>query len=386
MSVNRTPVTVDVPASHFDRNGRFVQDIEADDLVHFVLNVGDGDTQILLLPEEKRGDRRPTRKAIVVDVVDDRKLDRLIAALQAEGLLGVDNCPLELVVATHPHADHIAGMGDFLSKRESDIGSFMEPGFFMPTKSYFRMMDALAGEIDVDHLQPSSGTVRFVDQVKVTVLTPGVGLKGRYDSYGIDPNNSSIALKVDFPARRYYMRGKDGAYDKLPAGASLLLGADAQTLSWAQVLIDFPQLDADNSAVAEALRKARGVEPLRADVFKVPHHGSKHGLNLELVEKIEPRVSLVSSVGGGGKYNFPHRVALEALREGLQKTTQSGAAHSPDYELGIHFTFGREAESGKPLGSIAVVLGPDGRKRDVWRFGDEPGKPIDLAAGRRFMP
>lgn len=381
-----TPVTVDVPAARFDRLGEFTQQVEADDLVHFVLNVGDGDTQLLLLPEEKRRNGKGSRRALVVDVVDDRKLDKLIVALQAESLLDTEGSPLELVVATHPHADHIGGMGDFLAKREADIGSFMEPGYFMPTKSYFRMMDALAAGLDIDHLQPSSGTVRFVDQVKVTVLAPGVGLKGRYDSYGIDPNNSSIALKVDFPARRYYLRGKDGAYDKLPAGASLLLGADAQTLSWSQVMVDFPQLAADKSAVAEALRKARGVEPLRADVFKVPHHGSKHGLNLELVEEIDPGVSLVSSVGGGGKYNFPHRVALEALREGLQKTTQSGADHSPDYELGIHFTFGREAESAKPLGTIAVVLGPTGRKRDVWRFGDDAGKPVDLATGRRFKP
>ncbi len=378
------PATADVPASRFAAAGGFRQGIEADDLVHFVVNVGDGDTQILLLPEEERSDKTSSRKAIVVDVVAGGKLDRLIDALQKEGLLGSGGQPLELVVATHPHADHISGMGSFLAKRKGEIGSFMEPGFFMPTASYFRMMDALAGAPEIDHLQPSSGTVRFIDQVKVTVLAPGVGLKGRYDSYGIDPNNSSVALKVDFPARRYYLRGKDGSFDKLPNGASLLLGADAQTLSWSQVLVDFPQLAVDNSAVAEALRKARGVEPLRADVFKVPHHGSKHGLNLELVEEVDPGVSVVSSVGGGGKYNFPHRVALEELREGLEKTTGSGAAHSPDYELGIHFTCGREAGSGKALGTVAVAIGPTGGKREVWRFGDEPGDTVDLAAGRRF--
>jgi beta-lactamase superfamily II metal-dependent hydrolase len=385
MPTTAAPVVADIPASRFDAAGEFKQHVKPDDLVHFVLNVGDGDTQILLLPEEKRASGAGTRKAIVVDVVSAGKLGRLIDTLQAEELLGTDGRPLELVVATHPHADHIAGMGSFLASRESEISSFLEPGFFMPTKSYFRMMDALAGAAEIDHLQPSSGTVRFIDQTKVTVLAPGVGLKNRYDSYGIDPNNSSIALKVDFPARRYYMRGKDGSYEKLPGGASLLLGADAQTLSWSQVLIDFPQLDADKSAVAEALRKARGVEPLRADVFKVPHHGSKHGLNLELVEKIEPGVSIVSSVGGGGKYNFPHRVALEALREGLEKTTGKGTEHSPDHELGIHFTCGREEASEKALGTVAVVLGPSGRKREVWRFGDESEGAVDLAAGRRFV-
>ena len=42
-----------------------------------------------------------------------------------------------------------------------------------------------------------------------------------------------------------------------------------------------------------------------------------HGLNLELMELVDPDVSLVSSVAGGGKYNFPHRVALESLRDHL---------------------------------------------------------------------
>jgi competence protein ComEC len=377
------PVTP-VPSSCFGPAGGFEQSVSPEDLVHFVLNVGDGDTQLLLLPAEDRGKGVRTRKAIVVDVVPYAKLEQLIDALQAGGLLDDEGTPFELVVATHPHADHISGMGSFLKARKQQIRAFMEPGFVMPSASYLRMMDALAGA-GIDHMQPSGGTVRFIDQVKVTVLAPGIGLKNRYDSYGVDPNNSSIVLKVEFPARRYYIPGKDGTYDKLPSGATLLLGGDAQTLSWSQVLVDNPQLAADNSAVAEALRKARGVEPLRADVFKVAHHGSKHGINLELVEEVAPAVSLISSVGGGGKYNFPHRVALEELREGLQKTTGSGAAHSPDHELGIHFTAGREAGEGrKPLGTIAVVVGPSGRSPRVWRFGDEPGEQVDLDAGRPF--
>jgi hypothetical protein len=57
---------------------------------------------------------------------------------------------------------------------------------------------------------------------------------------------------------------------------------------------------------------------LRAEILKVPHHASKHGVTLGLVELVQPSVTLVSSVGGGGKYNFPHLVALEAIREARQ--------------------------------------------------------------------
>jgi hypothetical protein len=37
-------------------------------------------------------------------------------------------------------------------------------------------------------------------------------------------------------------------------------------------------------------------------------------VNLELLELIDPDISLVFSVSGGGKYNFPHRVAIEGVR------------------------------------------------------------------------
>ena len=115
----------------------------------------------------------------------------------------------------------------------------------------------------------------------------------------------------------------------------------------------------------------------------MPHHASKHGLNLGLVEAVAPSLSLVSSVGGGGKYNFPHAVTLEALREGLEATTLKGTPHSPDHKLGIHYTAGRDGRGA--LGSIALVVSPTGRKRELWRFRDRPDDEISLARACRFV-
>jgi hypothetical protein len=225
--------------------------------------------------------------------------------------------------------------------------------------------------------------------VKLTVLAPGIVLRNQFDSYGIDINNASIALKVEFPAARTYERAKDRSYMRLPTYQTLILGADAQTRSWGQVLVDFPQLGAEQTAVTKALRKARGYEPLLADVFKVPHHGSKHGLNLELVEQIRPAISIVSSVHDGGRYGFPHAVSQEALREGLDPISSDppGTQHKTDPELRILYTSSREetggkAGEGKPLGTVALLVGAGGR-REIWRFGDEATDPIDLANGRR---
>ena len=373
-----TSVTLDaVPANRLTP-GDFIAGCSPEDLIYFVLNVGDGDTQLLLLPAVGG-----ERLAIVVDVVAGSKLPKLLEALSATPLLPQPSSGrlFALVVATHPHNDHIGGMAKFITQFGQHIEEVWEPGFFYTSPTYHAMMDAI-GSQPVRHGQPSSGMTRYIGQVKVIVLAPSIGLRNRFDSYGVDVNNSSIALKVEFPGRRVTDRQPDGTYVKARR-QSIILGGDAQTLSWSQVMNDFPQLGPDRGPVAQALSMAQGFEPLNVDVFKVPHHASKHGLNLELVEEMSPALSFVSSVGGGGSYNFPHLVAVEALREAVETTAKSGAAHKPDYDNGIHYTSALDTDK-KALGSIGLVMSPTGSKRDLWRFGDRPSGAIDVGAARRY--
>jgi beta-lactamase superfamily II metal-dependent hydrolase len=367
-----------VPAGHFAA-ADFLKACKPDDLVYFLLNVGDGDAQVLLLPEDASG----SRQAIVVDVAKAKKTLALFDALFSTGpkpLLTERPDLIALLVATHPHEDHVAGIPKLLEKHP--VEEIWEPGYYYAGPGFFEMMKAIERS-DLRHLQPTSGLVRYIGPVKLTALSPGIGLRNRFDSYGVDTNNSSIAMKVEYPMNRYIQRNGDRSAVKLPKPVRLILGADSQTLSWAQVQIDFPQLGPDTSAVATALRKANGVEPLKADVFKISHHGSKHGISLELLELIEPRLSLVSSDLTGSNYGFPHQVALEQIREALEATTTSGAKHSPDWELGLHYTCGTDSEKAE-LGSIALVLPKSGRGRSIWRFGDSPAEAVDLTKARRF--
>jgi hypothetical protein len=378
----------DVESGLLDPPGGFLEACLPSDLVYFALNVGDGDTQLLLLPEDAHGRRR----CVVVDCIQAKKLFALLESLADAdtGLLAEVEPLLALVVATHPHDDHISGM-EALLRRFGDrhIREFWEPGYYHPSAAYLGMMREIE-DLDVLHLQPASGTTRHLGQVRFTVLAPGIVLRNQFDSYGVDINNASIALKVEFPAVRTIER--PGKRSLLPARSTetLILGADAQTRSWAQVLVDFPQLGPQNTEVTRALRGAGGVEPLAADVFKVPHHGSKHGLNLELVEQVMPAISIVSSVHDAGRYGFPHAVTQAALREALDPISSRppGSDHKSDAELGILYTSSAEQVDGKPdpskpLGSVGLLVGPGGR-REIWRFGDARDKPIDLASGRRM--
>ncbi len=368
---------VPVPAARLS-TGDFVADVEPDDLVYFLVNVGDGDTQLILLPADDDG----RRNALVVDCATERKLPALVEALADTPLLPERPELFALVIATHPHEDHIGGMGAFLDRFHPLIDEFWEPGYYHPSASYIAMMRAVEDR-PIRHLQPTSGTTRFIGQVKLTVLGPSMELRNRFDSYGIDINNASLSIRVEFPASRVEQRDGDRRFLRRARRQSLILGADAQTESWAQVMGDFPELHPDRSPAAAAIGKAQGYTPLRADVFKVSHHGSKHGVNLELVERVDPKLTLFSSVAQRGKYNFPHAVTQEAIREAIEPTAASGRAHKPDHELGLFYTADRDSD-GDPLGSIGLVLSPNGRKRSVWRFGDAPNHAIDFGAARRL--
>ncbi len=366
-----------------------VDHVGPNDLVYFLCNVGDGDAQLLLLPEQATTGP-PSRRAIVVDSSSPTKIPRLIRTLLAAGLLpaepGAPTKPvadtIALVVATHPHRDHIGGMSQLLSGFSGAISEVWEPGYYHTGPDYIEMMNAIESQPSLLYAQPTSGLRRWIGNVVVTVLTPSIQLRNRFDTYGVEVNNSSIALRIEFPATRVVQRAADRSLVDTPNTKSLILGGDAQTLSWSYADTDFPVLAASSTAAAKAIKAATGSDPLRSQVLKVSHHASKHGVNLELVERIEPALTLVSSVAGGGSYRFPHTVTQELIREAVDPTTTRGDPHPPDWELGIFYTSDTTDPGATKLGSFAVVIGPS--KRTVWRMLDSTTGAIDLGNALRW--
>lgn len=379
--------------------GSFVNAINDDPeaLVYFLLNVGDGDTQLLLLPPDS-GDG--IRRLVIVDVATPNKLPKLIAALSAVQVNGKplieppgSERQIRLLVATHPHFDHIGGMSDLINRYGNPdptfppcIEMFWEPGYFFPSASFHNVMVSLESTPRIRRLQPTSGTTMTLDWVRLTALGPGIGLRNRFDTYGVEINDSSITLMVEFPANALFAQESEHGLNRRAApvpSRRLLLGGDAQFSSWAQATVDFPDLvQEQNATLAKELRAAQGRDYLAADLIKISHHASKHGVNIELLERVGAPIALVSSVAGGGKYGFPHLLAMEAAREARQPTTTKGTARKSDQELGIHVT-GSKLDSGKPAGSIAVVVSNVAQRAlRLFRFGDTPTASIDLAAAR----
>ncbi len=372
--------------------GSLVDAIKADPaaLVYFLVNVGDGDTQLLVLPTDAHGHRR----LVIVDVATRSKLPRLLDALHAEGLIEPPGTvgQLRLLVATHPHNDHIGGMADLVAQYagpEEFIDQFWEPGYFYPSPAFHNLMRQMEGRKDVRWLQPTSGTSLLLDAVGVTVVGPGVGLRNRFDTYGVNVNDASITLMIEYPATKVLTEpdpdNKNRINRRMVKSKThrLLLGADAQFTSWAQATVDFPNLQQEyNPILARELRAASRTDYLKADLLKVSHHGSKHGVNIELLERVAAPTTLISSQVGGGSYHFPHLLALEAVREARQATTTNRADRKPDSGLGVHITGGR-LESGAPLGSIAAVIPGSGSSPiRLFRLLDTTNGAIDLAMAR----
>jgi hypothetical protein len=377
-----------LPASRFKSGRGLLTSLRdsPDCLFYFLFNIGDGDTQLILLPAETdAGGETPSRRALVVDVGTTEKLPGFVESLAGEEILIQRKDLFPIVIGSHPHDDHIGGMPEFIDRLGDYISEYWEPGYYHPTPAYIETMRALEMRPHIVQTQPTSGMSRFVGKVKLTTLSPGIGLRNRFDSYGTTINDASIALKIEFPASRVVQQGVNRAYLRLNDPWAIVLGADAQTTSWAQATVDFPQLHSGpRSAVYQELRKAMGADWLKAQIFKVPHHASKHGVNIELVERMGPKLALISSTGGAGRYGFPHHLAVEAIREGMEPTT-SGNKRSDDHAIGIHYTSAIDARKAK-LGSIALMVPPKrGSALRMWRLGDAPGERIDLSNAREYV-
>ncbi|MGH9243661.1 MAG: ComEC/Rec2 family competence protein [Acidimicrobiales bacterium] len=390
------PQPVPLPAGSF-ADDDFVASIDRNDLVYVCCNVGDADAQVVLLPEDHGGMRR----AIVVDAGRRDKVVDLLRAFGDAGLLALNGAggngangdgdgaasafPIALVIGTHPHQDHIAGMPQVLREFSGQIAEYWDPGYYHTLQAYTKVMREIENQPRLVYANPTSGLQRWFGRASVTVLSPAIQLRNRFDTYGVEINDSSISLRIEAPATRVRMDGSRRTYVSDPDSAVLVLGADAQTLSWSYVMADFPYLVKSESPIAKALRAAGGDwDALKADVFKVSHHCSKHGISLELVERMSPAVTIVSCDAAGGKYNFPHSVSQELLREALHPSTSSGQPHPVDHELGIFYTFDHDSDQ-EPCGSIAVVARSK-RRRRLWRFTDGAEDPIDFAKARRWAP
>lgn len=245
-----------------------------DDRAHVtVLDVGQGDA---ILVEGGHGGR------LLVDGGPDP--GRLIVALDAR--LPPWDRRLDLVVLSHPHEDHVAGLPLLLERYR--VGRLFEPGMRGPGPGYdtFRAELQASGR-RVDQL--ATGDRFTLDEIGFRVLWPDRGMvPDQPADTGTGINDVSIVLLGEVDDRRFLLTG------------------------------DIEQ-DVDPVLVARGLP--------RADVLKVAHHGSRTATTTALLDAVRPSTAIIS-VGESNPYGHPSPATigrLEAHGARILRTDRDGS-------------------------------------------------------------
>ena len=332
--------------------GQVMNQIKNDTLAVIVLNVGDGDAIIVRFPPEHGG-----KKCAVVDCYD---ADKTIKALET---LGVESIPF--ICATHPHYDHTRGLLKLIKwceEKEIDIGAFWDSGFRHVSKTHYNLIKHLQGA-KIRFVQPTSGYETTINMVRVLVLSPSIMLKNRYDTFGTNINNGSIVIKLEYPPKDiapYFLSEEDASTADLAEEErirqnTIILGGDAQFVAWARITSEFPELVRTENRAQMIDPDVVKHRPLRCQVLKAPHHMSKHGISLEVIETLHPRYT-IASCANNSRHGFPHELTVLAAKD-IRRGEQDD---------GLRFT--GHPQNSKRSGTIGVLCKGGSSRPDVIRL------------------
>lgn len=220
-----------------------------------VLSVGQGDAIAV---------RTPGGRWVVVDgglaaQGVDMGARVVVPYLRREGCRAID-----LLVATHAHADHIGGLSAV--SRAFPVHQAWEAGQAEPSAAHQTLLGTWLTQ-GIPWEVPRPGRLWSLDGVRLEVLGPSAP--------GASINDGSLVLKLTH-----------GAFTALLAG------------------------DMEAEGEARLLRRGREVQ---ADVLKVGHHGSRSGTSTPWLRAVRPRLAIVS-VGARNMFRHPHAEVMTRLR------------------------------------------------------------------------
>jgi hypothetical protein len=274
--------------------------------------------------------------------------------------LGTEIIPF--ICATHPHSDHTRGLNKLIRwclKNNIKIEEFWDSGFRHVSKTHYDLIRLLEDNPDIKIKYPTSGFETVINRVRVLVLSPSIQLKNRYDTFGTNINNASIVIKLEYPPKDiapYYLgkpdlSDEDLAMEDKVRQHKVILGGDAQFDAWARITQEFPELVRTKNRGQLINTEVVEHAPLRCQVLKVPHHMSKHGVSLEVLETLKPRYTS-APCSNSSQHGFPHELTVMAVHD-IQKQSK---------DKGIRFT--GHPQKKLRSGSV-VVLFPETKARPL---------------------
>ncbi len=219
------------------------------------LNVGQGDAVFI---------ETPAGKQVLIDGGPDRSVLR-----QLTEQMGPLDRTIDVVVATHPDKDHIAGLADVFDRYRVSV--FLEPDVASDTSYAQALAHAVSVEKGLERVEARRGMrIHLEEAVYLDVLFPD------RDVDTIETNTGSIVLRL--------VHGE----------SEFLLTGDAPI------------------AVEDWLVALDG-EELGSDVLKAGHHGSRTSTGDSWMRVVRPRYVVISA-GKGNSYGHPHEEVVERIR------------------------------------------------------------------------
>jgi competence protein ComEC len=226
-----------------------------------VLDIGQGEAMLI---------EGPDGETAVVDGGEDPDL-----TLRRIGqALPFHERQIEVVILTHPHQDHLGGLGEVL--RRYEVARFVDAGAEPNGEPHERLLTAARQELDAEIIPARTGQV--------------IALGGGAELEILHPDAADVA----------HLGPDDNVHD-VNVVALLRYGRFSALLT------------GDAEASVEALMAERGLlHPV--DVLKVGHHGSETSTTEAFLGAIRPSVAVIS-VGADNDYGHPHRSILDNLAE-----------------------------------------------------------------------
>lgn len=174
--------------------------------------------------------------------------------------------PLEIVVASHPDADHIGDMDDLFDAFV--VESAYDSGDTKTTQTFTRYEGAVEAE-GLTSSQPKRGDVLLTDPFYLQVLNPEEGSSD-------DFNENSVALLLIY------------------GDVNVYLMADVEEIGEEEIVDEF--------------------DLPKAHFLKAGHHGSKTSSSSKFMDEIQPD-NVVYSAGEGNSYGHPHAESITTWEE-----------------------------------------------------------------------
>ena len=245
-----------------------------------MIDVGHGDSILIEFPKGEKmlmdggglhEDRFDIGKKVIAPLLWKKKIRRI-----------------DTLILTHPDPDHLKGL-IFIASQFS-IGQFWDNGYQTESESYLQLKKILGERMIKTQSLDEETPPQMINEVEISFLNPPAWkTTQRKVQNPRDLNNSSLVMKLRF------------------RDVSVLLAGDI-----------------GKEAEERMLRKGY---PLRADILKIPHHGSSSSSSLLFLKRVKPSYAILS-VGERNIGRLPHPEVLKRygqLGSRILRTDKHGA-------------------------------------------------------------